>query len=245
VGLELDGKSHKPTGAFTVELEPIEAAPDAAAQAAIAGDLEKAAALRWRPIGVKLDGKLWREYRAESPFGNLMADVLREATQADVGLVNGGNLRADLPAGDLTLGPLFEALPFANKLAVLKMTGAQLKHLLATNLAGDHGLLSIGGAKLEARCESGTVVPVVTLANGKILADTDPVRIGTSDFLALGGDDFGDMKDRQVEVRADGPTMRDAFADALRKRGTIKATDLYDTANPRIKLSVPKPMRCK
>lgn len=244
VGLELDEKTHKPTGTFSVELMPIEAAPDAAVQAAIAGDLEKASAMRARPIGVKLDGKLWREYRAESPFGNLMADVMREATQADIGLVNGGNLRADLPAGELTLGPLFEALPFANRLAVLKMTGAQFKHLIAANLTGDHGLLSLGGARLEAKCENGAVVPVVTMANGKQLADGDAIRVGVSDFLAMGGDDFAEMKG-EVELHPDGPTMRDAFAEALRKRGVIKAAELYDTAHPRIKLAVPKPMRCK
>jgi hypothetical protein len=126
------------------------------------------------------------------------------------------------------------------------MRGAQLKHLLAANMASDHGLLSIGGARLEARCEAGAVVPVVTLANGKVLGDDDPVRVGTSDFLALGGDDFAEMKG-EVELRSDGPTMRDAFADALRKRGTIKSSDpsLFDTAHPRIRMSVPRPMHCK
>ena len=49
-------------------------------------------------------------YAAESALGNLFADLMRAARpKADVALITGGSLRAELPAGPLTYGELHEA----------------------------------------------------------------------------------------------------------------------------------------
>ena len=54
------------------------------------------------------------------------------AVDADhiVALWNGGNLRADIPAGKFGAVQLAEVLPYPNKVAVVYMTGAQLKEAL-------------------------------------------------------------------------------------------------------------------
>lgn len=46
-------------------------------------------------------------------------------------IVNGGNIRAGLPPGDVTYGDVTAVLPFGNYLEVVKITGAQLKAALA------------------------------------------------------------------------------------------------------------------
>ena len=74
----------------------------------------------------------------ESLLSNLVAEVLRQAATkvqdkpADMGLVNMGGLRNILPAGDITVGTVYEILPFENSLCVMKMKGTHLKALLTS-----------------------------------------------------------------------------------------------------------------
>jgi hypothetical protein len=42
---------------------------------------------------------------------------------ADVALLNSGGLRADLPAGELEYGAVYEIIPFDNNVATITMTG--------------------------------------------------------------------------------------------------------------------------
>ncbi|MCU1281075.1 MAG: 5'-nucleotidase, partial [bacterium] len=191
--LEVDDKG-RPTGHFVAhapERVKADVAPDPTVAAAVAHDLDEVALLKARKVGVTLPAVFRRAYRAESPLGNLVADAIRDATHADVGLTNGGGLRADLPPGELTYGALFEALPFDNRLATLSMTAGALKQLLARNFAHDKGILSISGIRAHARCEAGVMTVQLTRNDDKPIADDAKLTVGTTDFLASGGDDFG------------------------------------------------------
>lgn len=72
----------------------------------------------------------------ESLLSDLVAGVLQQAAvqvlgkPADMGLVNMGGLRNILPEGDITVGDVFEILPFENSLCVLTMKGTDLRRLL-------------------------------------------------------------------------------------------------------------------
>lgn len=46
-------------------------------------------------------------------------------------LVNGGNIRAGLPPGDVTYGDVTAVLPFGNYLEVIEITGAKIKAALS------------------------------------------------------------------------------------------------------------------
>ena len=248
IDLELDGRG-RPTGHFRVEPPaPVgrDTPPDAEVQRAIAPDLAAADQRRAQPVGVRLDGKLSRAYKAESPMGNLFAEIVRRSTRTDVGILNGGGLRADLPTGELSYGALFETLPFANRAAVITLSGKQLKQLVADNLRGSGGILSIAGATVEARCTQGGLGVTITLASGKVVGDGDQVRVGTSDFLALGGDDFGHLSYEAPRVDDEGPSLRDVIAQALKARGVVRGDDLtlYDPAHPHLRLPSPRPVRC-
>src|SRR5439155_3840289 len=189
--------------------------------------------------------------RAESPLGNLVADAIRVTTGADVGLTNGGGLRADLPAGELTYGQLFEALPFDNRLATLKLRAAALKQLLLKNFAHDKGILSVSGIKVRARCAgSSLAVELLRAADGKPIGDDATLTVGTTDFLANGGDDFGPTVAQSPPSYLESEPVRDVIALMLRKRAdakmkTLTAADWFNPANRRIELPSPKPVVCK
>jgi 5'-nucleotidase len=249
--LEVDGTG-RPTGHFVAHA-PVrvrDAPPDPAVQAAVAPALNEVETLRARKLGVSVPVAFKRAYRAESPLGNLVADAIRRATGADVGLTNGGGLRADLPAGELTYGALFEALPFDNRLATMKLTVGALKKLLLRNLGHDKGILSVSGITVHARCDGPQLAVEVQRPDGKPLSDDVSLLVGTTDFLANGGDDFGPTVAAAPPTFVDSEPVRDIVATSLKKRADTKlyqlvAADWFDPAHRRVDLPMPKPVVCR
>ena len=112
---------------------------------------EKVDAMMYEVIGtsaMKMD-----KGAPESLLSDLVAGVLQQAaTQvlgkpADMGLVNMGGLRNILPEGDITVGDVFEILPFENSLCVLTMKGTDLRRLCEA-IASLHGE-GVSGIRLE------------------------------------------------------------------------------------------------
>jgi len=62
----------------------------------------------------------------ETTIGNFCADAYRYVAKADIALVNGGGVRADLPVGEITYGDLFAVHPFGNTLCVVEATGQEI-----------------------------------------------------------------------------------------------------------------------
>jgi 5'-nucleotidase len=203
---------------------------------------------REQKLGVEVSSEIRPEHGRESPLGNLLADLLLEAVPAaSVSLLNGGGLRAPFPKGSLTYGDLYETQPFDNRVTTLELTGAELERVVSAHLErGRHGILSVGGMRVEARCEKKRLRVTLRRANGKRISPAERVTITTSDYLATGGDElFDSVKPGHVEIGTE--TVRDALARALRKRGgTLSGSDakIYAKAHPRLALPSPRPVRC-
>lgn len=229
------------------EGRPIAADPRVAAIAEAAG--ARAAALRASPLGVTLETPIVRDGDAESPLGNLFTDLMRAARpDADVALYNGGGLRADLPAGPLTYGAFYEALPFDNRFAYVRMSAADLSRMLVRNATHDGSFLSISGLRASFACsETEQVRATLVRDDGSPVAPETTLEVVVSDFLALGGDDvLEEVRARDGAVRIeDGAPMREAMVEVLRRRGgALRDTDLLDPARPRVALPGPRPLRC-
>ncbi len=68
----------------------------------------------------------------ETAIGNFCADAYRSVTDADIAVVNGGGIRADLPKGDITYADIIAIHPHENTICVTKATGQQILDLLET-----------------------------------------------------------------------------------------------------------------
>src|SRR5262249_8779531 len=140
-----------------------------------------------RPLGVPVPAVLTRNYDAESPLGDGLADSLREVARADVALLNSGGLRAGVPAGELTYGAVYEVLPFDNTLAVLTVTTPELKRLLEAAY-GRKGIFQVSGLKVQVgACNGMPRFVSATLPDGKPLPANGRFRVAMPDFLARGG----------------------------------------------------------
>ena len=66
----------------------------------------------------------------ESTIGNFCADAYRIIGNADVGMVNGGGIRADLPKGDITYADVVAVHPYGNTLCTAKVSGQEIVDIL-------------------------------------------------------------------------------------------------------------------
>ena len=216
--------------------------------AIVAPALERAEERRRAPVGMALASSIDEAFNRESELGNLFADLLREAApNADVGLMNGGGLRAALPAGPLVYGSLYEAMPFDNFVVVLELPAAELRKLLAKHLASQkHGILSVAGIRVRAQCKAGELEVALARDDGQPIADDERLRIATSDYLATGGDELFSLPRERISFTRE--LLRDAFARRLAARGGMldpEKPPLVDPARPRIALPGPRPVRCR
>jgi 5'-nucleotidase len=219
--------------------------PDAAVQAIADAAIARAGERRAEKLGVTLTATVTRAYKTESALGDLFTDLMLAARpEADVAMTNGGGLRADIPAGELTYGRLFEAMPFDNRFALVTVQGKLLRHLVTSNLQRGGGILSWGGLAARARCKDGELAAEIRV-KGKALADNATYTIVTSDFLASGGDGLlGKLKLPDGAVTTTDAIIRDAMADVLRQRkGSIDPAQLM--ANKRLDYEGSRPVECQ
>jgi 2',3'-cyclic-nucleotide 2'-phosphodiesterase (5'-nucleotidase family) len=223
---------------------------DAEIAEAIQPALAHAESFREAPLGCTVSEAMACDHGIESALGNLFADLLRESvTGADVAILNGGSLRADLPAGQLSYGQLFEAMPFDNLVAQIRMTGAELKTVILTHLQHDaHGLISLSGMRVNARCGKSGAELKLTRDNGKAVSDRETLLVATSDYLATGGDGLFlplSLSPQRIQIDTSG-TFRDALARSLKRHPRLSPRDkvIFDPDHPRLILSAPRPLIC-
>ncbi len=72
--------------------------------------------------------------KAETNLGDLCADAYRVITGADIGMVNGGGIRANIDIGDITFNEILGVFPFGNKTCVSEVTGQQVVDMLELGL---------------------------------------------------------------------------------------------------------------
>ncbi len=125
------------------------------------------------------------------PLGILIAELMRQAAGADLGLQNTGGYRSNLPAGAVSRERIFELLPFNNRVLRLHFSGADLAQLfdrLALNHDGGR-FAQISGGSYRIAGENATA----TIVGGKPLDPEGSYTLATLDFLYGGGDGYGEI----------------------------------------------------
>ena len=64
--------------------------------------------------------------KQETNLGDFVTDAFRYGLEADVAFSNGGNIRADLPSGEITYLDIMNVLPWSSNIVKLEVTGQQL-----------------------------------------------------------------------------------------------------------------------
>lgn len=150
-------------------------------------------------------------------LGNLIADAYRAAARADVAIVNNGGIRADLAAGPVSWGDLFQVLPFQNFVTRLTVTGAVLRQALDHAVGSGDARAHVSGVRLTGMGDvpDGPRVQGVVLADGRAIRDAARYTLAVPDFLAAGGSGYAML--RGLPAQNTGVVDLDALVNYLRR----------------------------
>ena len=149
----------------------------------------------------------------ESALGNLMADCLRQMAakkfgkKVDVGMVNFGGIRSYISKGEITVGKVYELMPFDNLLIVQDLRGDTLLSLL--NRIAEKGGWPISGMTMQMKDNKALNVMI----DGKPLQTNTIYTVANSDYIANGGDDCNMLKG--IPVLNAGYIIRDAIIEYI------------------------------
>lgn len=159
----------------------------------------------------------------ETPLGQWVTDTLRQAAGSDIAFQNTGGLRTGIVSGDITMGNLYEVMPFDNTLFKVEMTGAQIMQVLEYGIGNKKiGMLQYSGLKIayETLSPAGIRIAAVTTADGTLLQTGKKYNVVINDFMAAGGDGFT-MFQEGANLYDTGIPVRDIIAEALRQQQII------------------------
>ena len=195
-----------------------------------------------RPIKQKIDAQMnvvigqaaetMKGHKPESLLSNFNADVYRERASAflgepvDMSVVNLGGLRTVVPAGDITVGKVFELMPFENELVILWLRGDKLMGLL--QYFARNGGEGESGVRMTIRNRTAEDITI----GGKPIDLTKLYSIATNDYLAGGNDNMVQLG--QYEKRTNtGLKIRSILIDFI-KNETKKGNKIESKLDGRI-----------
>ncbi len=203
----------KMVGITEVKEDPVVAGYVASQQAKI----EKITSEVVASTPVALEGERAMVRTRPTNLGNMIADAMIEATDADVALTNGGGIRASIAAGDVTRGDIITVLPFNNVAIVVEVTGQDIYDALEWGYSKlpdtNGGFPQTAGMRIvySRFSDPGSRIKRV-LIDGKSIDKDATYTLVTNDFLAAGGDGYT-MLDKPVTMYGKG--LDEIFTDYL------------------------------
>ncbi|UKN02098.1 5'-nucleotidase C-terminal domain-containing protein [Paracrocinitomix mangrovi] len=168
-------------------------------------------------------GNALEKFAPESPLGNFAADAAYEAgleyglKTTDIGsdklkkslcLLNFGGLRAPINKGSITVGNIYELMPFDNIVTLVQISGDKMKELC--DYLYEHNGQPVSNATFDLKNDDYKV----TIGGEPYRFDEDVVII-TSDYLASGGDHMDFFKE-PIKKWDSGIFLRDVFIDYVK-----------------------------
>ncbi|MCX6205171.1 MAG: 5'-nucleotidase [Bacteroidetes bacterium] len=147
----------------------------------------------------------------ESEIGNFMADAMKEMAEVKFGkkvvaaFVNYGGVRSYIAKGNVTVGQIYELMPFDNLVVLQEISGSVMQQFL-DKTAVDGGW-PLSGLTMEIKDKKAVHVMIA----GKPLDVNAKYLIANSDYVANGGSDCSMLKGIAQENR--GYLLRDALLD--------------------------------
>ncbi|MBR3238063.1 MAG: bifunctional metallophosphatase/5'-nucleotidase [Oscillospiraceae bacterium] len=192
------------------------------------------------PEAVDDNGKPIRMIRrAETNLGDLCADAYRDQSGADIAFVNGGGIRVNIEAGDITLNDILKVHPFGNSMCVIEVTGQQVLDALewgARNVPNENGgFLQVSGLTYEIHTyidnpcltDENTLYAGIegerrvknVLVNGEPIDPEATYTLASHDYMLLNQGDgfnmFGGCKVLQERVKLDNQVLIDYITGTL------------------------------
>ncbi len=153
--------------------------------------------------------------RPESVLGNFMTDAMLTMAKekfnrnVDAAFLNYGGIRNSLSQGDVTVGNVFELMPFDNLIVLQEVKGSALKEF--ADLTARSGGWPCSGISYQIKDKAAVNI----LINGEPLDINKIYTIANNDYVANGGDDAQMLKViKQINM---GYLYRDALIEYIKR----------------------------
>jgi 5'-nucleotidase len=167
----------------------------------------------------------------ECDLGNLITDAMIAETDAQIAIMNGGGIRANIDAGPVTVGDVLTVLPFGNLVSTFELTGANVIAALengVSRITVDNGQVVRDGASgrfpqvsgirfsFDPNLEVGSrIVSVEVRGEDGTFSPIDPTAtysVASNDFLRRGGDEYTVFAENAINPYDFGRPLDEVFA---------------------------------
>ena len=177
-------------------------------------------------------------------LGNMMTDMQRIVTGADISIVSYGNLRTAWNPGRIPRYKVQDLLPFGNQLCSFVMNGEEIIRMMKILQTGRKKYYITSGLKqLLAKNKTGDFyLADIKLFDGykefEIISDQEYLVAANSFLIEEGGDDFNKVLTwyQPRNLDCDYGQELDLFEEYLKIQKIIDVTKYMDENNPRIRL---------
>jgi 2',3'-cyclic-nucleotide 2'-phosphodiesterase (5'-nucleotidase family) len=209
-------------------------APDPEMAAAVAGyqqklDVEMNVTIA--TTAIEIDSRVALVRTRETTIGNLVADAMRSAMNADAAVMNGGGIRGGhvyAPGSAIHRRDVLAELPFGNRIVAVNISGRDLAAALENgftrwpNVSGRFPQVS--GLTIEVDPRRPVFQRIVSIKVGGAPLEPDRIyRVATNDFVARGGDGYDGFRNAKPAAPLnDAPPLLNAVMDYLGRIGRIE-----------------------
>jgi 5'-nucleotidase len=140
----------------------------------------------------------------EFPLGQLIADGLRVAARSDVAIAANAAIEADLPAGRVTWGQVYQVQPAGHQVVKLSIRGDSLLRALEAVVGGPAGRViqaNVSGIEIrfDARRRVGQRVTRARLPDDRDVKRNETYTLAVTDALAAGDAGFTMLRGARAE----------------------------------------------
>ncbi|MCW4442999.1 bifunctional metallophosphatase/5'-nucleotidase [Vibrio splendidus] len=172
-----------------------------------------------------LDKAASRRYYRESNVGNLVADLMKDAGQADIAMISSGSLRVDLNPGAVTRENVMNLFPFTDTLTVVELTGGNVQELLEYSYTLPYGLAQFSGIKATYDSTQPEGERLISLSiNGKPVSENQKYKVATYSYAASGGDGYTVFN--KGETLSNGDPVMQVLIEGFQERKNITVPEL-------------------
>lgn len=182
---------------------------------------------------------------AETNAGDIIADAFREIAGTDIGMTDGGSVRADIKPGDIRIKDVIDVLPYDNAVYEIEVDGKQIETTLNACIQKlpleDGEFPQVSGLTFNIRLgKDGNKVSDIKILNKKT-GNYEPIdynahyTIATIDYIVTGGGMYNTLKDSKI-LRKDIIIDKDALIQYISKNMNGKVRAEYAKPQGRINI---------
>ena len=150
----------------------------------------------------------------DSPLGNLITDIIRQTTGADIALHNTEGIRGDMARGFITQRMAHDVLPFQNKIVLVSVSGGFIMRLAQGALNGRRSAYQYSGLEFDYTLKDGKPYITRMAVNGAPVDESKKYILAVNDFNASGraeGYPFKNIASKKLYGEETLPAMFEAY----------------------------------